>query len=74
MSFQGFLLSKWRASAKPVRLVVGLIMLQQMNGYSDEGAVDEWVENLYWQFFCGDDYLEWKKPIDPSLLSRWRRR
>ncbi|MGZ3633741.1 MAG: transposase [Parachlamydiaceae bacterium] len=62
-------MEKVGASAKPVRLVVGILMLQQMNGYSDEGAVDEWVENPYWQFFCGFDYLEWKRPIDPSSLT-----
>lgn len=72
--FSGFFVENVGASAKPVRLVVGILMLQQMNGYSDEGAVDEWVENPYWQFFCGYDYLEWKRPIDPSSLSRWRSR
>lgn len=49
-------------------------MLQQMGGYSDEGAIEEWVEKPYWQFFCGYDYLQWEKPIDPSSLSRWRGR
>jgi len=72
--FSGLFIENNGASAKPIRLVVGLIMLQQMNGYSDEGAVDEWVENPYWQFFCGYDYLQWIKPIDPSSLSRWRGR
>ncbi|MBI2721778.1 MAG: IS5 family transposase [Bacteroidetes bacterium] len=72
--FSGLFVEKMGASAKPVRLVVGIIMLQQMNGFSDEGAVEEWVENPYWQFFCGYDYLEWEKPIDPSSLSRWRNR
>ena len=72
--FSGLFKENQGASAKPVRLIVGLLMLQQMNGYSDEGAVDEWVENPYWQYFCGYDYLEWKKPIDPSSLTRWRKR
>lgn len=72
--FSGLFVENIGAPAKPVRLVVGILMLQQMNGYSDEGAVDEWVENPYWQLFCGYNYLEWKKPIDPSSLSRWRQR
>ena len=72
--FAGLFKENQGASAKPIRLVVGIIMLQQMNGYSDEGAIDEWVENPYWQFFCGYDYLEWQKPIDPSSLTRWRKR
>jgi len=31
--------------AKPVRLMVGLLMLQQMEGLSDEATVRNWVEN-----------------------------
>jgi transposase, IS5 family len=31
-------------------------------------------ENLYWQFFCGFDYLQHQLPIDPSSLTRWRER
>lgn len=59
---------------KPVRLIVGLLMLQHMEGLSDEMAVAKWVENPYWQSFCGFDFLQWKMPIDPSSLTRWRNR
>jgi len=62
------------APAKPVRLIVGLMMLQHMYNYSDEGVVYEWVENPYWQFFCGEQQLQWNLPIDPSTLPRWRKR
>jgi transposase, IS5 family len=30
------------------------------------------VENPYWQFFCGFDYLQHQLPINPSSLTRWR--
>lgn len=33
-----------------------------------------WVENPYWQFFTGETYLQTDPPVDPSSLSRWRRR
>jgi transposase, IS5 family len=33
-----------------------------------------WVENAYWQYFCGYDHLQWKLPINPSSLTRWRKR
>lgn len=33
-----------------------------------------WVENPYWQFFCGEEYFRHDLPIDPSSLSRWRKR
>jgi transposase, IS5 family len=59
--------------AKPIRLVAGLLMLQHMDGLSDEAVVAKWVENPYWQYFCGYDYLEWKFPLDASSLVRWRK-
>jgi IS5 family transposase len=60
--------------AKPVRLVVGILMLQHMYGFSDENIVYRWVENPYWQYFCGYDYLEHDIPMHPTSLIRWRRR
>ena len=41
--------------AKPVRLVIGIMLLQQMHKVSDESIVYKWVENPYWQLFCGYD-------------------
>ncbi|KPK33225.1 MAG: hypothetical protein AMS24_01925 [Chlamydiae bacterium SM23_39] len=58
----------------PVRTIVGLLMLQHMFGLSDDSVVFNWVENPYWQYFCGYDFFQHEFPIDPSSLSRWRRR
>ncbi len=58
----------------PTRLVIGILMLQQISGLSDEMTVNKWVENPYWQFFCGYDFLQWEFPINPSTLVRWRHR
>jgi IS5 family transposase len=60
--------------AKPVRLVVGILMLQHMYGISDENIVYRWVENPYWQLFCGYDHMEHQLPIHPTSLIKWRRR
>lgn len=60
--------------AKPVRLMVGLLLLQHMHKLSDEEVVRSWVENPYWQHFCGFDHLQWQFPINPSSLTRWRKR
>lgn len=60
--------------AKPIRLMIGLILLQNMYNLSDENVVRSWVENPYWQYFCGYDYLQWEFPIDSSSLTRWRKR
>jgi IS5 family transposase len=62
------------APAKPIRLIAGLLVLQQFYGLSDEHIVSRWVENPYWQYFCGYDYLQWKMPIDPTTLVNWRKR
>ena len=59
---------------KPIRLMVGLVMLQNMFNLSDKFVVRSWLENPYWQFFCGFDFLQWKFPIDPSSLTRFRQR
>jgi len=56
------------------RLVAGLLYLQHANDASDEAVVNTWVENPYWQFFCGETYLQTELPIDPSSLTRWRQR
>jgi IS5 family transposase len=58
----------------PIRLMVGLSYLQHTFGLSDEEVVARWVENPYWQYFCGFDHLQLALPIDPSSLVRWRRR
>ena len=49
-------------------------MLQHMDGISDEAVVKKWVENPYWQYFCGYDFLQWQFPIHPSSMTRWRKR
>ena len=41
---------------KPVRLMIGLMILQHTFGLSDETVVSQWVENSYWQYFCGYDF------------------
>jgi IS5 family transposase len=59
---------------KPTRLMVGLTYLKHSYNLSDEQVCERWLENPYWQFFCGFDYLQHRLPIDPSSLTRWRER
>ena len=56
------------------RLMIGLLFLKHAFDESDESVVARWVENPYWQFFCGMTHLQHECPIDPSSLSRWRKR
>ncbi len=60
--------------AKPTRLMVGLHYLKHSYDLSDEETVDRWVENPYWQVFCGVEFFQHDLPIDPSLMTRWRGR
>lgn len=58
----------------PTRLMVGLHYLKYLFDESDETMVEKWVENPYWQFFCGRTYFEHELPCHPTSLVRWRRR
>src|SRR5918992_131249 len=60
--------------AKPTRLMVGLSYLQHTFNLSDEAVVQRWIENPYWQWFCGSEYFQHQLPCDPSSLTRWRKR
>jgi IS5 family transposase len=58
----------------PIRLVVGLHYLKYAYNESDESVVERFLENPYWQYFCGFEYFQQEFPLDPSSLVRWRRR
>jgi len=58
----------------PTRLVAGLFILKHMHDLSDEVLCARWVENPYYQFFCGEESFQHKLPFDRSSLSRWRQR
>ncbi len=54
--------------------MVGLHYLKYTYGLSDEAMVEGWIENPYWQYFCGGIFFEHALPIDPSSMTRWRER
>jgi len=58
----------------PIRLIVGVIMLRRMFNESDESVLDRWVENPYWQYFCGEVYFRYDFPFDRTELIKFRRR
>lgn len=65
--------NRGRPAAAP-RLVAGLLYLQHTFALSDEEVVWSWVENPYWQLFCGETWFQHHPPVDPSSLTRWRQR
>jgi IS5 family transposase len=58
----------------PVRLVAGLLILKHMHSLSDEQLCARWVENPYFQYFCGEEIFQHEAPFDRSSLTRWRQR
>jgi IS5 family transposase len=54
--------------------VAGLLYLQHAFRLSDEAVVARWVENPYYQHFTGETFFQHHPPIDPSSLTRWRKR
>lgn len=56
------------------RLMVALHYLKFTYDLSDEAVVKGWVENPYWQYFSGMKWFEHELPIDPSSMTRWRKR
>jgi IS5 family transposase len=60
--------------AKPTRLMVGLHYLKYTFNFSDEAVVEQWIENPYWQYFCGEQYFQHQFPIDPTSMTKWRNR
>jgi IS5 family transposase len=58
----------------PTRLVAGLFILKHMHNLSDEMLCDRWVENPYFQYFCGEVVFRHAAPFDRSSLTRWRQR
>jgi IS5 family transposase len=62
------------APAKPIGLMVGLHYLKHAFDLSDEEVVAYWIENPYWQYFCGEQYFQHELPIDAGLMTKWRNR
>jgi IS5 family transposase len=62
------------APGTPTRLMVALHFLKYQTDLSDEDVVAGWVENPYWQHFSGMRYFQHAMPIDPSSMTRWRKR
>jgi IS5 family transposase len=60
--------------AKPIRLMVSLLMLKQLSGLGDETVVEQWLQNPYWQYFSGENLFQWKFPVEPSDLVHFRKR
>lgn len=60
--------------AKPIRLMVGLLILKHLRNVSDESVVEQWAENAYYQYFCGETGFMPAAPCQASELVHFRKR
>src|SRR5450432_4502766 len=58
----------------PTRLMAGLAILKHMHDLSDEVLCERWIENPYYQLFCGEEFFRHALAFDRSSLTRWRQR
>jgi transposase, IS5 family len=58
----------------PTRLMAGLAILKHTHDLSDEMLCERWLENPYYQLFCGEEFFCHRLPFDRSSLTRWRQR
>ena len=54
---------------KDHRVMLALSMLQAMYNGSDSFTEEELKENIYWQYFCGYEYLQADLDVSVSVLT-----
>jgi len=62
------------APAKPIRLMVSLLILKQLRNLSDESVVEQWAENSYYQYFGGQTCFASGEPCEATELVHFRNR
>src|SRR6202022_2234890 len=58
----------------PTRLMAGLAILKHTYNLSDEMVCELWIENPYYQYFCGEEFFQHRLPLDRSSMTHWRHR
>ena len=58
----------------PTRLMAGLAILKHTYDLSDEVVCELWIENPYYQYFCGEEFFQHQLPLDRSSMTNWRNR
>jgi IS5 family transposase len=73
-SFSKYYSSTQGKPAKPIRLMVSLLILKQLRNLSDESMVEQWSENSYYQYFSGEQAFTPKQPCVATELVEFRKR
>jgi len=62
------------APSKPIRLMVGLLLLKQLENLSEERVVEQFKRNPYYQAFCGLTNFSLSEPCHSTELVYFRKR
>ena len=73
-AFSEFYSETMGAPAKPIRLMVSLLILKQLRNLSDESVVEQWSENSYFQYFSGEEVFCNCEPCSSTELVEFRKR
>lgn len=74
VAFSKYYSTTFGAPSKPIRLMISLLILKQLRNLSDENIVEHWSENLYYQYFSGQQYFKPSKPCCATELVEFRKR
>lgn len=66
--------TKMGRPGKSIRLMVSLLLLKHIRNLSDESVVEQWIENMYYQYFGGQQFFTTKAPCESSELVHFRNR
>ena len=73
-AFKIYYSEKMGKPSKPIRLMVALLILKYVRDVSDESVVEQWAENLYYQYFSGEQHFQPTIPCVPTELIAFRQR
>ena len=73
-SFSQYYTKSTGRPSKPIRLMVGLLLLKQLENLSDEKIALQFKRNPYYQVFCGLTEFTCKPPCDSTELVKFRNR
>ncbi len=73
-AFKKYYSEKMGKPSKPIRLMVSLLILKYVRNLSDENLVETWGENIYFQYFSGEQHFQANIPCVPTELVAFRQR
>src|SRR5260370_36932348 len=54
--------------------MAGIAILKHTFNLSDDVVCELWLENPYYQYFCGEEFFRHELPFERSSISVWRKR